>query len=201
MSRKSVAFWGSAVDKNGCPKDRLAQIAFVGRSNVGKSSLINTLLGRKGLVKTSSVPGKTQLINFFKINERFYFVDLPGYGYAHVPKAVKEKWGPMIEGYLLDNEPLRAVILLLDIRHQPTVEDMRMHQWLEHHRIPSLFAVTKADKLSRGQRQQRLRIIATALGVQDPARFFLFSSETGEGKAALWGAISRMLENPVKNAE
>lgn len=197
MSRVSVEFWGSAVERTKCPKDGLSQVAFVGRSNVGKSSLINTLIGRKGLVRTSSVPGKTQLINFFKINNRFYFVDLPGYGYAHVPKAVKEKWGPMIEGYLLENENLRAVIVLLDIRHLPTKEDIRIQQWLEHHGIPSLFAVTKADKVTRGRRQQKLKVIATILGVADHARFFLFSSETGEGKAPLWGGINRMLENPA----
>lgn len=199
MKKPAVEFWGSATERKGCPKDSLPQVAFVGRSNVGKSSLINTLVQRKGLVKTSSSPGKTQLINFFVVNGNFYFVDLPGYGYARVPKAVQEKWGPMIEGYLLDNPNLKAVVLLLDIRHQPTAEDIKLSNWLIYHKIPVLYVVTKADKVGTMQQKQRVKLISAALAAGGDASFVLMSSHTGDGKDTLWAVINQMLKNTTNS--
>ena len=129
--------------------DGLPQVAFVGRSNVGKSSVINSLAGVEGLVKTGKKPGKTTEINFFLINRQFYFVDLPGYGYAKVPEEIRKKWGPMIEGYLSNRKDLKAVVFILDIRHLPTEDDKRMKEWLDYYKIPVIYVATKADKVKQ----------------------------------------------------
>jgi len=140
---KSAEFVTSAVKPSQYPPAVLPEIAFAGRSNVGKSSLINTLVNRKRLVKTSSTPGRTQLINFFNINEKFSFVDIPGYGYAKVPASVKKKWGPMIETYITTRKTLKGVVLIMDLRRTPGPEEMNMLDWLNHYDIPSVPVLTK----------------------------------------------------------
>ena len=149
MKILSAEFVISAPGLKQCPIDSKPQIAFVGRSNVGKSSLINAVLNRKHLVKTSATPGKTQLINFFIINSQFYFVDLPGYGFARAPKNVVDTWAPMLEEYLRETPQLRAVVVLLDMRREPDERDARLVAWLDHYSIPAIYTLTKADKLNR----------------------------------------------------
>lgn len=188
MKVTSAEFLKAAVDIKGWPKDGLPQVAFAGRSNVGKSSLINNLVNRKGLVKTSGTPGKTREINFFTINSGFYFVDLPGFGYARVPGRVQSDWGPMIEEYLLGSRELRLVVFLLDIRHEPGNYDMVMNRYLKENNIPAAYVATKADKISRGNRMKHTGVIARALGIA-PADIIEYSSQTGEGKAKLWDLI------------
>ncbi|MFC1890024.1 ribosome biogenesis GTP-binding protein YihA/YsxC, partial [Thermodesulfobacteriota bacterium] len=172
----------------GFPKETLPEIAFAGRSNVGKSSLINTLLSRRGLARTSRTPGRTQAINFFKVNGRFYFVDLPGYGYAKVPKKVRLKWGPMVESYLRDREPLRAMVLLLDPRRDPGDEDRMLIDYLAHYGIAEIIALTKSDKLKRGAMAARVKEISNALG-RPKDHFVTFSAQNGDGKSLLWKKI------------
>jgi GTP-binding protein len=184
----SAEFLKAAVDRKGWPKDGLPQIAFAGRSNVGKSSLINNMVNRKGLVKTSSTPGKTREINFFTINGGFYFVDLPGFGYARVPGKVQSDWGPMIEEYLLGSRELKLVVFLLDIRHEPGNHDMVMNRYLKENNIPAAYVATKADKISRGNRMKNIGVIARALGIA-PGDIIEYSTQTGEGKARLWDRI------------
>jgi len=192
MKIRSAEFIKAAVDRRGWPRDGMGQVAFVGRSNVGKSSLINRLLNRRGLVKTSSTPGKTREINFFLINGEFYFVDLPGFGYARAPGRVQAGWGPMIEGYLSGCEELRLVVFLLDMRHEPGKNDLLMQDWLTHYNLPRTYVATKADKVSRGNRQRHVGAISGALGLA-PDDIIQFSSESGEGKARLWDAIASSL--------
>lgn len=189
MKVAGAEFVKAAVDERGWPKDGMAQVAFVGRSNVGKSSLINSLVGRKGLVKTSSTPGKTREINFFRINGAFYFVDLPGYGYARTPGRVQSSWGPMIEGYLENSRELRLVVFLLDIRHEPGGHDRVMRDWLARHGLPTVCVATKADKISRGNRRRHVGVIADALALETDD-IIQYSAHTGEGKVVLWGAIA-----------
>jgi GTP-binding protein len=184
----SAEFLKAAVDRKGWPKDGLPQVAFAGRSNVGKSSLINNLVNRKGLVKTSSTPGKTREINFFTINGGFYFVDLPGFGYARVPGKVQSDWGPMIEEYLLGSHELKLVVFLLDIRHEPGNHDMVMNRYLKENNIPAAYVATKADKISRGNRMKHIGLMARTLGIAPPD-IIEYSSQTGEGKARLWERI------------
>ena len=173
------------------PKDSRPQIAIAGRSNVGKSSIINSLLHRKNLVKTSQTPGKTQLINFFIINESFYFVDLPGYGFARVPHAVTDAWAPMIEGYLKSTPQLAAVIVLLDSRREPDERDLRLITWLRQYDIPVIYALTKIDKLNRQELDKARRSVGTALGITDS--LVLTSATTGQGIKDLWGGIVKKI--------
>jgi GTP-binding protein len=187
----SAEFVVSATGPKQFPHDRRPQIAFAGRSNVGKSSVINALLHRKNLVKTSATPGKTQLINFFIINDAFYFVDLPGYGYARVPYAVTDAWGPMIEGYLKDSPALRAVVVLLDVRREPDERDVRLIAWLRQYDIPAIYAVTKADKLNRQEAERARRNIFSNLEITGP--LILTSAKNGQGIKELWGAIGKRL--------
>src|SRR5512142_1191621 len=164
MKILSAEFVTSAAGPKQFPIDKRPQVAFAGRSNVGKSSLINALLNRKSLVKTSQTPGKTQLINFFVINDSFYFVDLPGYGYARVPQAVTDAWAPMIEGYLKDSPQLAAVVVLLDSRRDPDQRDLRLLQWLAQYSVPAIIALTKTDKLNRQEIEQARRTVQAVLG-------------------------------------
>lgn len=186
----SAEFIKSAVDPFYYPDASLPEVAFVGRSNVGKSSLINTLVNRKRLAKTSNTPGRTQLINFFVINKNLSFVDLPGYGYAKVPVSVKKGWKAMVERYLEGRENLRLVVMILDIRRNPSENDGQLIQWLRNNNIKTVFVLTKTDKLSRGQVNISRRKIGEDLGVPYD-ELIPFSARTRSGKDELW----RMIEN------
>lgn len=192
MKIKSAEFITSAVKPSQYPSTVLPEIAFSGRSNVGKSSLINTLLNRKRLVKTSSTPGRTQLINFFLINSDFYFVDLPGYGYAKVPASVQKKWGPMIETYLLTRETLKGIVLIMDIRRTPGIEELEFIAWRSRFGIPPILVLTKTDKLSKTKQIKRQLAIAETLDV-DKDNLILFSAKTGRGKNDVWGAVEKLM--------
>ncbi len=191
MKILSAEFVISAVGSKQFPEDDKPHIAIAGRSNVGKSSLINALLHRKNLVKTSVTPGKTQMINFFIINKQFYFVDLPGYGYARVPRAVTDAWAPMIEGYIKDALELRAVVVLLDARREPDARDVRLVEWLRQYNIPAIYAMTKTDKLNRQEAQQARQTIKSQLGIEDTP--ILTSAKNGQGIKELWGEIRKRL--------
>lgn len=181
----------SAVGPDQYPAGSRPEIAFAGRSNVGKSSLLNKLLNRRSLARTSSSPGKTRALNFYDINGTFYFVDLPGYGFAKVSKDTKAQWGKMIEDYLLNREHLKAVIQLVDIRHEPSNEDIQMHDWLKHYGIPTVLAATKADKVPRGKWQKHLKLISQGIKPLPETPVVCFSAETGQGRDELWGIISQ----------
>ena len=176
------------------PEGEQPEIAFAGRSNVGKSSLINKLLNRKALARTSGSPGKTSLLNFYHINSSFYFVDLPGYGFAKVSKDIKAQWGEMIEGYLLNRPNLKAVVQLIDIRHSPSNDDIEMHEWLKHHGLPTIVAATKADKIPRGKWLKHSHQIKETLNPFPETPLVLFSAETGQGKDELWGILAQLLK-------
>ncbi len=192
MIIKSAEFVTSAVKPSQYPPAVLPEIAFSGRSNVGKSSLINTLVNRKRLVKTSSTPGRTQLINFFNINEKFSFVDIPGYGYAKVPASVKKNWGPMIETYITTRKTLKGVVLIMDIRRIPKREEMNMLDWLKHYDIPSVPVLTKSDKLSKTRQQKQLKEIANTLSA-DKNNFILFSAKSRQGKDKVWDEVKKLI--------
>jgi GTP-binding protein len=185
----SCEFTGSFFNLEQHPKDRLPQIAFAGRSNVGKSSLLNKLVGIKRMAKVSSTPGKTQSINYFRINDRLYFVDLPGYGYAKVPKTIKKTWGEMIEEYLERSHALAGLVLLLDCRREPSDEDLQLLEWLVGRGLPVLIAVTKTDKITRNKTSQKVAQIEKQLGL--PA--IPFSTVIGTGKRELLMAINELL--------
>jgi GTP-binding protein len=189
---KSTEFIKSAAKPGHYPPADFPEIAFAGRSNVGKSSLINVLVNRKNLVRTSSTPGRTQLINFFAVNGQFSLVDLPGYGYARVPLAVKKEWGPMMETYLSTRPNLRGVVLIFDIRRTPVAQDRQMIDWLRSYDIPPLLVVTKCDKVSRNERARQAAVIADSLGVERGELTF-FSTITREGKDEIWTRIERVL--------
>jgi len=169
------------------PRDQRPEIAFCGRSNVGKSSLLNTLTNVRGLARTSSTPGRTQTINFFVINESMYFVDLPGYGYGKVSKTVRESWGPMIEDYLRNREQLNLAVMIVDSRMAPTDSDVMMKQWLDRCRIPTTVVLTKTDKISNNQLHQALRQGTQTL---DTKEIIAFSAVSGAGKDAILARIS-----------
>ena len=196
MNIKSAEFVTSAVKPDQYPAPDYPEVAFAGRSNVGKSSLINKLVNRKGLVKTSSTPGRTQLINFFMVNDELSLVDLPGYGYARVPVAIKKKWGPMVEAYIANRSSLKAVVLLMDIRRTPKAEEFNLMDWLRHHRIPVILVLTKADKLSKTQQNRQRKLAAEIVGV-DADDFVLFSAKSGLGKPALWEMIEQVVGEPT----
>ena len=166
MKIHSAEFLLSASKTRQFPAATLPEIAFAGRSNVGKSTLINSLLNRKKLVKTSATPGKTQLINFFRVNDKFYFVDLPGYGYAKVPESVRRKWKNLVEAYLSDRKTLRNVVLIIDSRHNPTKQDRQLLEWLKYFQRPSLIVASKIDKLKRGQVKNYLQKIKNNLSIE-----------------------------------
>lgn len=189
MKITTAEFVKSAVKPEQYPGGDLPEVAFAGRSNVGKSSLINALLGRKKLAQTSATPGKTRLINFFTVNGKLSFVDLPGYGFARVSRAEQETWGPMIGTYLRKRENLRLVISILDVRHDPTGQDRDLIDWLRRFGRKHLIVLTKSDKLSRGEALKRRRRIASLLGLGEFETPILFSARTGEGKGEIWKAI------------
>lgn len=183
----------SAVKQSQYPAEGLPEVAFAGRSNVGKSSLINLLVNRKSLARTSSKPGKTQTINFYQVNDTIYLVDLPGYGFAKVPLEVKATWGKMIEQYLAGRPLLKGLILLVDIRHEPTNDDILMYQWLQFIGLPTVVVATKADKISRGHRQRHLKVIREKLKLQPETLLVPFSTETKEGSDQLWELLDTWL--------
>ncbi len=197
MQVKSVEFLSKAANQGQFPSGELPEVAFCGRSNVGKSSLINTLLGRKRLAPTSSQPGKTRTIDFYVINGRFFLVDLPGYGFAKVSKQIKKKWRELIEGYLGKRKQLKVVVMLVDIRHNPTEDDLLMYQWLKYNEIPTIIAATKSDKLSRGKSLASIKNIKEILNLKEEEGDVLipFSAKNREGRAALWKKISELLGN------
>jgi len=192
---KSATFVTSAVKPGQCPETDLPEVAFAGRSNVGKSSLINTLVNRKNLVKTSQTPGKTRLINFFAINDRFFFVDLPGYGYAKVSKKERSQWGPMVESYLTERENLKGVVILQDIRREPETEERDLVGFLNQVGLPFIYVLTKADKLSKNKQFARKKQLRERFSLQDDD-FIVFSAKTAQGKDRTWDNIMRLLEIP-----
>ena len=179
----------SAVSKAQYPQDDMPEIALAGRSNVGKSSFINTLLGRKNLARTSSKPGKTQQLNFYNIDDKLRFVDVPGYGYAKVSKTERAKWGKMIEEYLTSRDNLRAVVSLVDLRHDPSADDVQMYEFLKYYEIPVIVVATKADKIPRGKWNKHESAIKKKLQFEASDHFIIFSSEARQGYDQAWDAI------------
>ncbi|MFT9849826.1 ribosome biogenesis GTP-binding protein YihA/YsxC [Aneurinibacillus sp. REN35] len=200
MKVTQAEFVISAVSPKQYPEGTLPELALAGRSNVGKSSFINKMINRKNLARTSSKPGKTQTLNYYLINKDLYFVDLPGYGYAKVSKTEKAKWGPMMEEYLRSRTQLKAVLHVVDIRHQPTKDDQGMFEYLKHYDIPIIVVATKADKVPRGKWQKHMKEIRTALGMEKEDTMILFSAETGMGKDEAWSAIWKKI-NEAKERE
>jgi GTP-binding protein len=189
----SAEFITSAVNPDRYPAPDLPEVAFAGRSNVGKSTLINCLVQRKKLVRTSNTPGRTQLINFFKINNSFRFVDLPGYGYAKVSQSLRATWGPMIETYLASRENLRGAVQIMDLRHPPTPDDIRLWSWLEQKNITAVPILTKADKLPRGQWNSLAQAAGHILGIS-AADFIIFSAKTNQGRNELLQRLRELIE-------
>jgi GTP-binding protein len=188
----SARFVKSAKQANDFPKDRKPEIAFCGRSNSGKSSLLNALTNSQGLARTSSSPGRTQLINFFLVDGQTYYVDLPGYGYAKVPKGIRDTWGEMVEGYLRNREPLKLAIMLVDSRIPPTDSDQTMKEWLDHFGIPNLVVLTKSDKISRNELTKAMRTCAQTLQTKE---IIAFSAITGFGKDAVLKKIRDAIDH------
>ena len=190
MKVLSAEFVKSATKPSEYPPGNLPEIAIAGKSNVGKSSLINTVVNRKNLAKTSSSPGRTQVINFFRINNNLSLVDLPGYGFAKVPLEVRRAWKPMVEAYLQSREAIRLVILILDSRRGLSPDDSTLLDWLDYHGIPTLLALTKADKLSQLERARQKKVLA-GIRLLEGRPLLFFSAHTGEGKDDLWGLIQK----------
>lgn len=193
MKINKAEFVTSAVAPDHYPVHELPEVALAGRSNVGKSSFINKICQRKALARTSSKPGKTQTLNFFNINDEIMFVDVPGYGYAKVSKTEREKWGVMMEQYLTSQEALRGVVLLVDIRHEPTGDDVTMYNFLKHYDIPVIVVATKLDKIKKSQRQKHEAAVKRKLQFDPSDRFVAFSAETAEGKDDAWKAIYALI--------
>jgi GTP-binding protein len=191
MKISSTEFIKSAFTEADWPRALLPEIAFLGRSNVGKSSLINSLLGTKGLARTSSTPGRTQALNFFLINKRFHFVDLPGYGYARVPKNIRAAWGEMVTGYLANRQSLVLSIQIVDSRHEPTTLDLQLDEWLQHNRKPYIVVATKSDKLSQNELRKNFERARRVLSAD---RVIAYSAVTGRGRAELWQTIEEAIK-------
>lgn len=183
----------SAVSPSQYPKGDFAEIALAGRSNVGKSSFINRLLGRKNLVRTSSKPGKTRTLNFYNINDAFYFVDVPGYGYAKVSKQERNRWGKMMEEYFETRKQLRAVVLVVDSRHKPTQEDIQMYEYVTYLNIPLIIIATKVDKISKNKQAKHLKEIKQTFQLKEGIPLVPFSAITGENKDLIWSLIENYL--------
>ncbi len=199
MKITSAEFLTGAVSYKQYPDSAYPELAFAGRSNVGKSSLINSLLNRKKLVKTSQTPGKTQEINFFKINNDFIFTDLPGYGFAKVPQPVRKRWGKMIEDYLLKRETLLAVIFIIDLRRRPSQLDLSLQRWLEAHGVEYLLVGTKMDKLSQSEIKKQKDKLNVAYFDGGEGELLVYSSESSRGRKELWSEITSRLEEFRRN--
>lgn len=193
MNYRIAEFVSSFVNTSTLPEDNQPEVAFAGRSNVGKSSLINCLVGRKGMAKTSSTPGKTRMLNYYAIDNAMYLVDLPGYGYARVSQAEKKRWGSLIEDYLTSRDQLRGVIQLVDIRHPPSADDIIMWQFLAQIQVPAVVVANKADKISRGQWLKHEKIIRETLGLGQ-GKIILFSTETQKGVDEVQNTINSWVE-------
>ena len=193
MKITSAEFVKSSFTEQDWPRTKLPEVAFLGRSNVGKSSLINSLLGVKGLARTSSTPGRTQALNFFLINRRFHFVDLPGYGYARVPRAIRESWGEIVESYLAKRESLVLLIQIVDSRHEPTKLDLQLREWLTAYAKPHLTVATKSDKLSQNVLGKNLKRAREVLGALGSGEVVSYSAVTGHGRESVWRAIEGAL--------
>ena len=192
MKITSAEFLKSALKEVDWPRDSIPEIAFLGRSNVGKSSLINSLLGVRGLARTSSTPGRTQLLNFFLINSKFRVVDLPGYGYARAPKEVRAEWSSAAEEYLAKREQLVLSIHIVDSRHEPSKQDLQLHEWLVHHHKPHLIVATKSDKLSKNELGRNVKRAARAFKSDN---LIIYSATKREGRDRLWSAIEKSLKS------
>ncbi len=186
---ETVCGFRSRLPEHTCP-----EIAFAGKSNVGKSSLINVLVERKSLARTSSEPGKTQTINFYNVNDTLYLTDLPGYGFAKAPEAEKRRWGEMIERYLHASQQLRAVFLLIDIRHDPSENDRQMYEWMVYQGFPPILIATKADKIKRSQLQKQIRTIREGLGADPGVEIIPFSAVTRQGRDEIWDRMEALCE-------
>jgi GTP-binding protein len=193
MKAISAEFVKSTVHRKDYPGEPLPEVAFAGRSNVGKSSLINTLLNKKNLARISSTPGRTQTINFFRINQKFFFVDLPGYGFAHVPMEVKKKWKPMVEEFLSGDSRLKLVILIIDVRRDPNSEDATLLEWFRHYSLNFLVVMTKVDKVSRNEAGKQKQNYKNFFGLTED-KIIPFSAVTGEGKNEIWKKIEAAIE-------
>ena len=183
------------------PDNMFPEIAFAGKSNVGKSSLINGLLNRKSLARTSASPGKTQTINFYNINQELYFVDLPGYGYAKVSQEIRNKWGKMIEKYLHTSKQLKAVFLLIDIRHAPGENDVTMYDWIVANGYEPVIIATKLDKIKRSQKDKNIKIIREKLGVSKETKIIPFSAVSKQGKEEIWNLIEDSISTSMSIAD
>jgi GTP-binding protein len=183
----------SAVRPDQYPEDGLPEFALAGRSNVGKSSFINRMIGRKALARISSKPGKTQTLNFYKIEEQLFFVDVPGYGYAKVSKSEREAWGKMIERYFTGRQELKAVVQIIDLRHPPTADDRMMYDFLKHYNIPCIVIATKADKIPKGKWDKHKKIVKETLEMEKSDPLIVFSSETGLGFEEVWKTIENKM--------
>ena len=183
----------SAVRPDQYPKDGLPEFALAGRSNVGKSSFINRMIGRKALARISSKPGKTQTLNFYKIEEQLFFVDVPGYGYAKVSKTEREAWGKMIERYITGREELKAVVQIVDLRHPPTADDRMMYDFLKHYSIPCIVIATKADKIPKGKWDKHKKVVKETLDMDKNDPLIVFSSEKGIGFEEAWRTIENKM--------
>lgn len=181
------------------PENDKPEVAFAGKSNVGKSSLINALMNRKSFARISSEPGKTQTINFYNINDAMYCVDLPGYGFAKVSKETQVKWGKMIENYLTTSRQLRAVFLLIDIRHEPSKNDKDMYEWIVYNGYEPIIIATKLDKINRSQIQKHIKMIKTGLNVKPKTIVIPFSSQTKQGREEIWELIDSIVEQPTED--
>ena len=195
MNVNNVELVISAVRPAQYPDDGLPEFALAGRSNVGKSSFINKMIGRKSMARISSKPGKTQTLNFYKIEEKLFYVDVPGYGYAKVSKSEREAWGKMIERYITGREELRAVIQIVDLRHPPSKDDIAMYEFMKHFEIPCIVIATKADKIPKGKWDKHRKIVREGLGMQKGDPLIVFSSETGLGKDVAWQEIERRMQD------
>ncbi|MFJ5764945.1 MULTISPECIES: ribosome biogenesis GTP-binding protein YihA/YsxC [unclassified Lysinibacillus] len=183
----------SAVRPDQYPEDGLPEFALAGRSNVGKSSFINRMIGRKALARISSKPGKTQTLNFYKIEEQLFFVDVPGYGYAKVSKTEREAWGKMIERYITGREELKAVVQIVDLRHPPTADDRMMYDFLKHYNIPCIVIATKADKIPKGKWDKHKKVVKETLDMDKNDPLIVFSSEKGLGFEEAWRTIENKM--------
>ncbi len=201
MKVKHAEFLISAMGPDQYPQEPLPEVALAGRSNVGKSSLINRLINRKNLARTSSTPGKTQTLNYYLINSDLYFVDFPGYGYAKVSKTMRQKWGSIIQSYLLNRKTLKLVLLIVDLRHPPSKDDQAMYEWLNFYQVPFIVVATKADKVPKTKWPKHLKQVRDTLHMPAGQMPLLFSSGSGMNKDELWHIILQHLHAEEQEAE